>query len=176
MARPNKTEEIKKVAAPADTKETAVKAEAPKKEIKEPAKAEPTKKENAAAAKNVETIKPVTEKPAEKKSAETAKKAADTKKKADAKKPAEKKATPAKKTSTKAAPAAKKAAAPKAAKIETKSVLQVAGNEFDFDKVIKAVESLKTKNKGKSLEIYIKPEDRAIYYVVNGKGGKKVDL
>ena len=78
-------------------------------------------------------------------------------------------------------PAAKKAAAPaktekKAAKPVTTSVLQVAGNEFDFDKVVKAVEGLKKKNEGKSLEIYIKPEDNAIYYVVNGKGGKKIEI
>ena len=82
-------------------------------------------------------------------------------------------------------PAAKKAAAPakaekkapaKAVKPVTTSVLQVAGNEFDFDKVVKAVEDLKKKNEGKSLEIYIKPEDNAIYYVVNGKGGKKIDI
>ena len=82
-------------------------------------------------------------------------------------------------------PAAKKAAAPakaekkapaKAVKPVITSVLQVAGNEFDFDKVVKAVEGLKKKNEGKSLEIYIKPEDNAIYYVVNGKGGKKIDL
>ena len=82
-------------------------------------------------------------------------------------------------------PAAKKAASPaktekkapaKAAKPGTTSVLQVARDEFDFDKVVKSVEGLKKKNAGKNLEIYIKPEDRAIYYVVNGKGGKKIDL
>ena len=78
-------------------------------------------------------------------------------------------------------PAAKKAATPtktekKAAKPVTTSVLQVAGSEFDFDKVVKAVEGLKKKNAGKSLEIYIKPEDHAVYYVVNGKGGKKIDI
>ena len=92
--------------------------------------------------------------------------------KADSKKPGRK-------------PAAKKAAAPaktekkaptKAAKPVTTSVLQVAGNEYGFDKVVKAVEGLKKKNEGKSLEIYIKPEDNAIYYVVNGKGGKKIDI
>ena len=64
----------------------------------------------------------------------------------------------------------------KAAKPVTTSVLQVAGNEFDFDKVVKAVEGLKKKNEGKSLEIYVKPEDNAIYYVVNGKGGNKIDI
>ena len=82
-------------------------------------------------------------------------------------------AAPAK--AEKKAPATKKVPA-KAAKIVTTSVLQAAGNEFDFDKVVKAVEGLKKKNAGKNLEIYIKPEDRAIYYVVNGKGGKKIDI
>ena len=91
-----------------------------------------------------------------------------------ARKPAAKKTAPAKKA---AAPAKKEKKAPaKAAKIVTTSVLQAAGNEFDFDKVVKAVEGLKKKNAGKNLEIYIKPEDRAIYYVVNGKGGKKIDI
>ena len=42
-------------------------------------------------------------------------------------------------------PAAKKTAPAKSAKVVTTSVLQVAGNEFDFDKVVKAVEGLKKK-------------------------------
>ena len=99
-------------------------------------------------------------------------------KSASAKKETKKTAAPAKKSAetNKKAPAAKKTTSAKAAKVVTKSVLQVSGSEFDFDKVVKAVEGLKKKNAGKSLEIYIKPEDRAIYYVVNGKGGKKIDL
>ena len=97
------------------------------------------------------------------------------------KKPAAKKAAPAKKETKKAAapakkPAAKKEVPAKPAKVVTTSVLQAAGDEFDFDKVVKAVEGLKKKNAGKNLEIYIKPEDRAIYYVVNGKREKKIDL
>ena len=56
------------------------------------------------------------------------------------------------------------------------SFLQVNGNEFDFDAISKAVETIKTKNKGKSVSIYVKPEDRAIYYVVDGKEGKKVEF
>ncbi len=107
------------------------------------------------------------------------------KKAASAKKPAAKNAAAktalAKKGNKKAAkpakkPVAKKAALAKPAKIVTTSVLQAAGNEFDFDKIVKAVEGLKKKNAGKNLDIYIKPEDRAIYYVVNGKDGKKIDL
>ena len=82
---------------------------------------------------------------------------------------------PAAKKAASSAKAEKKAPA-KAVNPVTTSVLQVAGNEFDFDKVVKAVEGLKKKNAGKNLEIYIKPEDRAIYYVVNGKGGKKIDI
>ena len=103
----------------------------------------------------------VTKKSATKKSAE---------KSAPAKKETKKAAAPTKKS------AAKKAAPVKAAKVVTTSVLQVSGSEFDFDKVVKAVEGLKKKNAGKSLEIYIKPEDHAIYYVVNSKGGKKIDI
>ena len=113
--------------------------------------------------------KKVTKKSATKKSAE---------KSAPAEKETKRAVAPAKKSAEKPkkAPVAKKAASAKAAKVVTTSVLQVSGNEFDFDKVVKAVEGLKKKNAGKTLEIYIKPEDRAIYYVVNGKGGKKIDL
>ena len=157
-ATETKTPEVKEVgkAAPVETVKEPVKAES-KKAGRKPAakKVAPAKKEEV---KNVAAPAPVEEVKAPAK-AET---------KAESKKTGRK-------------PATKKAAAPaktekKVAKPVTTSVLQVAGNEFDFDKVVKAVEGLKKKNAGKNLEIYIKPEDRAIYYVVNGKGGKKIDL
>lgn len=178
MARKAKTPEFKEAVkgapAPVEAKASTkneVKAE-PKKAGRKPAvkKAAPAKKEETkiiAAPAPVEVKEPI-----------KAEAKADLKK--AGRKPAAKKAAPAKKAATtakaeKKSPATKKAPA-KAAKIVTTSVLQVAGNEFDFDKVVKAVEGLKKKNEGKSLEIYVKPEDRAIYYVVNGKGGKKIDL
>ena len=161
-------------------------------EIKDVVKAAPVEEVKAPA--RVETNAVATSAPVEAKEPVKAETKAEPKK--PGRKPAAKKAAPAKKETAKSEvkaepkkagrkPAAKKAAAPakdekkapaKAAKPVTTSVLQVAGNEFDFDKVVKAVEGLKKKNAGKSLEIYIKPEDYAIYYVVNGKGGKKIDL
>ena len=161
-AKEVKASEIKDVvkAAPVEEAKAPAKAE-PKKAGRKPAakKAAPAKKEEV---KNVVAPAPVEEVKAPEK-AET---------KAEPKKPGRKPA--AKKV---AAPAKKEKKAPaKAVNPVTTSVLQVAGNEFDFDKVVKAVEGLKKKNEGKSLEIYVKPEDNAIYYVVNGKGGKKIDI
>ena len=111
------------------------------------------------------TVKKAGRKPATKKAASVKKETAKSEVKAEPKK-----------AGRKPAAKAEKKAPTKATKPVITSVLQVAGNEFDFDKVVKAVEGLKKKNEGKSLEIYIKPEDNAIYYVVNGKGGKKIDI
>ena len=96
------------------------------------------------------------------------------------KKPAAKKTSSAKKPATKAKenakPAAKtaKAAAPK----ETIKI-QFGADEYDFAEIKKAVEAdYKSKVKGriKNVEIYIKPEDKAVYYVVNGDFSDKIDL
>ena len=172
--KPEIKEAVKAAPAPVEEKapaKTEVKAE-PKKAVRKPAakKAAPAKKEEAkvaAASTPVEVKEPV--------KAETKAEPKTTGKKTAAKKAATAKKAAAPAKAEKKAPATKKVPA-KAAKIVTTSVLQVAGNEFDFDKVVKAVEGLKKKNEGKSLEIYVKPEDRAIYYVVNGKGGKKIDI
>lgn len=150
---------------------------APVEEAKAPAKTEPKKagrkpvvKKTTAPAKTKEETKAVVA-PAPVEEAKASAKAETKTVAAPAKKETKKAAAPAKK------PAAKTEKAPdKAAKAVTTSVLQVSGSEFDFDNVVKAVEGLKKKNAGKSLEIYIKPEDNAIYYVVNGNGGKKIDL
>jgi hypothetical protein len=85
------------------------------------------------------------------------------------KKPAAKKAAAAKK------PAAKTA---KAAPKETVKI-QFGVDEYDFAEIKKAVEAdYKSKVKGriKTVEIYIKPEDKAVYYVVNGDFSDKIDL
>lgn len=107
-----------------------------------------------------------------------------------AKKPAAKKA-PAKKTATKApAKAAEKKTMAKtttktAAKttratvpVETVKV-QFGGDEYDFAEIKKAVEAdykSKFKGKVKTIEFYIKPEDKAVYYVINGDFSDKIEL
>ena len=88
-----------------------------------------------------------------------------------AKKPAARKTAAAKKP---AAKTAKTATAPK----ETVKV-QFGGDEYDFAEIKKAVEAdckSKLKGKIKTIEIYIKPEDKAAYYVVNGDFSDKIDL
>ena len=94
-----------------------------------------------------------------------------------AKKPAAKRATTAKKATkakTTAKTATKSATAPK----ETVKV-QFGGDEFDFAEIKKAVEADykgKVKGKIKTVEIYIKPEDRAVYYVINSDFSDKIEL
>ena len=97
------------------------------------------------------------------------------------KKPAAKKTSAAKKPTTKAKatakPAAKTAKAATAPKETVK--IQFGANEYDFAEIRKAVEAdYKSKVKGriKTVEIYIKPEDKAVYYVVNGDFSDKIDL
>jgi len=107
-----------------------------------------------------------------------------------AKKPAVKKA-PAKKTATKtSAKAAEKKTTAKAttktaakttratAPVETVKV-QFGGDEYDFSEIKKAVEAdykSKFKGKVKTIEFYIKPEDKAVYYVINGDFSDKIEL
>ena len=127
---------------------------APVAEVKNEVAAE-VKTEVAAPA---EAPKPVEKKPAKK---APSKKAAAEKKAAPAKKPAAKKA-PAKKTEP---------------KVTVK--IQFAGSEYDIDQITKNVtEAYKDSVKGavKSVEIYIKPEDGAVYYVVDSENTGKVDL
>ena len=57
--------------------------------------------------------------------------------------------------------------------------VQFAGNEYDIDQITKNVaKAYKGSVKGavKSVEIYIKPEDGAVYYVVDSENTGKVDL
>ena len=98
-----------------------------------------------------------------------------------AKKPAARKTAAAKKPTTKAKAAAKPAAkTPKAATAPKETVkIQFGADEYDFAEIKKAVEAdYKSKVKGriKTVEIYIKPEDKAVYYVVNGDFSDKIDL
>ena len=73
---------------------------------------------------------------------------------------------PAKRT----APAAKKAAAPKVS-----LTLQYMGKELSQEDMVAAVKA-QCGEDIKTLELYVKPEDQAVYYVVNGEGSGKVDL
>ena len=105
-----------------------------------------------------------------------------------AEKPAKKSATkkaPAKKTATKTnaekkpvAKATKTAKTATAAPKETVKV-QFGGDEYDFAEIKKAVEADykgKVKDKIKTVEIYIKPEDKAVYYVINSDFSDKIEL
>ena len=110
------------------------------------------------------------EAPAEKPSKKPAAKKAPAKKTAT--KAAEKKTTA--KTTTKTAAKTTRATAP----VETVKV-QFGGDEYDFAEIKKAVEAdykSKFKGKVKTIEFYIKPEDKAVYYVINGDFSDKIEL
>ena len=151
MPETKKTEAAKSVAATKTPVATTAAKEAPKSAAKKPA----VKKAAAPAAK----------KPA-------VKKVATTEKKAEAKKPAAKKAV---------APAAKKAAAKKApaeaatAEIKTNIVLQYADKNVTFDTIIENAQNVCQYDMGKNpadikkLDIYVKPEENTVYFVVNDK-------
>ncbi|MBO6229439.1 MAG: hypothetical protein J6O50_02650 [Ruminiclostridium sp.] len=58
-------------------------------------------------------------------------------------------------------------------------ILQYGGGEYDIEKIRESVAADskgKIRGKIKSLDIYVKPEDHAVYYVVNGKDSFKIDL
>ena len=95
-----------------------------------------------------------------------------------AEKPA-KKATAKKSASKK--PAAKASAKTSKAVTAPKEIIKVqfGGEEYDFAEIKKAVEAdYKGKVKGKitTVELYIKPEDKAVYYVINGDFSDKIEL
>ena len=107
---------------------------------------------------------------------------------APAEKPTAKKA-PAKKTATKAKTPSKAAGKKTTAKTATKTAratahvetvkVQFGGDEYDFAEIKKAVEAdykSKFKGKVKTIEFYIKPEDKAVYYVINGDFSDKIEL
>ena len=97
-------------------------------------------------------------------------------------KPAEEVKAPVK---AEAAPAAKKAPAKRTAAkdIKTSVVVQFAGKEVTEKDLIAAVKKAYTKKGNKvgdikTIEIYVKPEESAAYYVVNGVGADdyKIEL
>ena len=125
----------------------------------------------------------VAEAPAEKPAKKPAAKKAPAKKTAaKAKTPAksadEKKTTAKTKTTTKTAAKATRATKTATAPVETVKV-QFGGDEFDFAEIKKAVEAdykSKFMGKVKTIEFYIKPEDKAVYYVINGDFSDKIEL
>jgi hypothetical protein len=152
------------------------------------AKKAPVEKKTAAKKAPAEKKTAAKKAPAEKKVA--AAKAPAEKKAAAAKAPAEKKAAAAKapaekKVAAKKAPAEKKAAAKKPAKKAEpiiKTILQVEGKDFDLSTVaVDALKKYKSTHKRKVVSefvVYVKPEDNAAYFTVNGEGQEdfKVEL
>ena len=94
-------------------------------------------------------------------------------KKATAKKAPAKKAAAAKKTTTKTTTKAAKTPAKKAAVKETLHV-QFAGKSYTTDELVKIAKDVwkyDLKQKAgdfKSVELYVKPEENVVYYVING--------
>ena len=125
------------------------------------------------ATKKTEEVKETVKKAAKATTA-AAKKATGTAKKATT--TAAKKATG---TAKKAASTAKKATEKVATKVNTYVEFggkQIATEELT-DKVREAYKAEGGKGRIKSIEIYIKPEESAAYYVINGNAeGKKIDL
>ena len=103
---------------------------------------------------------------------------------ADVKKAPAKKTAPVKKeTTTVRKTAAKKSAAK--AEVKESVFVQFAGAEYSLDDVKANVkkawmaETGKKESDIKDIQIYVKPEEHAAYYVVNGEfveGGRKVEL
>lgn len=98
--------------------------------------------------------------------------------------PAEKKAPVKRGAAKKEAATAKKTAAVKK-EIQETVFVQFAGAEYNLETIRTNVknawiaETGKKESDIKEIQIYVKPEERAAYYVVNGEiteGGKKVEL
>lgn len=94
--------------------------------------------------------------------------------KAPAKKAAAPKKAAAKTTTTKTAKTVKEAAGQNV-------YIQFAGKEVKTEELVEQVKALWTAqghrvSSIKSLEVYVKPEDAAAYYVINGKENGKIDL
>ena len=190
---------VKKATGTAKTTAKTVKAEPVKNETKtvkaEPAKeaAKTVKEEPAKAsaktvkaesAKAIETKKDTTKKLETKAGVLVDTPAAEEKKTTAAKKTTAKKAT-AKKTTAKKTTAAKattKKAAAKKTEIKTEMYLQFAGKEYSQEEILQKVKDIWTYDLHqnvddiKDVQLYLKPEESAAYYVVNGVESGKVVL
>ena len=144
---------VKKTVAP-----VAAKVEAPKAEVKKAAPTTPVKTENATAVKEAEKA-PVAK--AEEKAPV----------KAEAKKPAAKKETVKKETAKKEATAKKPVE--KKAELKSEISVQFGGKSYsqeDLLKIAKDVWKYDLKQKAAdltSVELYVKPEENMVYYVMN---------
>ncbi len=144
---------VKKTVAPA----AAAKVEAPKAEVKKAAPTTPVKTETKTAVKEAEK-------------APVAKAEVKAPVKAEAKKPAAKKET-AKKETAKKAPAKKPAA--KKAELKSEISVQFGGKSYsqeDLLKIAKDVWKYDLNQKAAdltSVELYVKPEENMVYYVMN---------
>lgn len=158
-----------------ETKAPAVQeAKAPEAEVKEVKAAAPATKEDKA---------PEVKEDAPKKAA-TARKAAAPKKEAEPKKAPARRTAPKKEAEPKAAAEPKKAPArkapvKKAVKAETQATVyvQYAGNERAINDLVAEAKAayLAAGHKEediKTLDVYVKPEESAAYYVVNGVGSE----
>ena len=158
---------VKKTTATTKTAAKAAKTE-PVKAAEKEVKAAPAKAETA---KAIETKKDTTKK-LETKAAVLVDTPAEEKKAPAAKK---KKTTAAKKTT------AKKSTAKKA-EIKTEMFLQFAGKEYSQEEIVQKVKDIWTYDLGKNVDeikdvqLYLKPEESAAYYVVNGEESGKVIL
>ncbi len=143
--------------------------------------------ETAVTSDPVKTEAPVkAEKPVEKTTETKAAAKAEPAKKTAVKAEEPVKAEPVKKAAAKKAEPAKKTAAKKAAKTEKPAVtqniyVQFAGNEIlTSDLVARVTEDWVAlghrASSIKSLDLYVKPEDMAAYYVINGKDSGKIML
>lgn len=141
-------------------------------------KTEAKKAADKVAAKTAEVKETVTTKVPE-----VAAKAADTTKKT-VKKAAKAATTTAKKTAKKATTAAKKTA-DKAATVKTKLVaevfIQYQNKEITAEDIVGRIKAAyeaegKKSSAIKSLQVYVKPEENAAYYVINMKNAGKVNL
>lgn len=152
MSAKKVTDTVKK-AAPAKTSEP-VKA------------AENTVKEKAAAPVKEEAVKPAVVK------AEPIK---------EEKVPEKKAAAPKKPAAPKTAAKTVKAAKPAKETVSQNVYVQFAGKEVKTEELVEQVKAIWTAEGHrasaiKSLEIYVKPDDMAAYYVINGKDNGKIDL
>ena len=144
---------VKKTVAPVAT----AKVEAPKAEVKKAAPTTPVKTETKTAVKEAEK-------------APVAKAEVKAPVKAEAKKPAAKKET-AKKETAKKAPAKKPAA--KKAELKSEISVQFGGKSYSQEELLKIAKDVwkyDLKQKAAdltSVELYVKPEENMVYYVMN---------
>ena len=100
----------------------------------------------------------------------------------EVKKEAPKKATTAKKATAKKAAEPKKAPARRtAAEVETSVYVQYAGREVTVKELVAEAKSAyiaegHKEEDIKTIDVYVKPEENAAYYVVNGSDGNKIEL